>query len=227
MNTLLKLFCIAVIGAGFAVAQSVDLYITRSYDGNNYYGTAVMQVNMSTAPVCQEPSNPCARAIHTYRQTVTITSPSGRKTSCSFGPTQYPALTPVNLQCEASLSVYTAQGTPDLGDWSIEDQPSANCSIAGYFISPGTVVWFLTRFRLTTTYYAGCTGSKLVCNCQALACQSGIPTCTGGLIPNLGSSCQWIMKATYLAFITDSGFALCPLGAGTNVPLRVTGGPCS
>jgi hypothetical protein len=92
------------------------------------YVTGLMQVDMANAPVCEEPSNPCAKANHTYKQTVTITSPSGRTGSCSF-QSGYPALTAVNLQCEASLAIDGEDGT-----YTSSDDQQADCSVAGEFL---------------------------------------------------------------------------------------------
>src|ERR1017187_2089220 len=89
---------------GSGVGAMGNIYTTPSTDGTNMYVTGLMQVDMANAPVCEEPSNPCARANHTYTQTVKITSPSERTASCNF-QSVYPALTAVNLRCEASLAI--------------------------------------------------------------------------------------------------------------------------
>ena len=113
---------------GSGVGAMGNIYTTPSTDGTNMYVTGLMQVDMANAPVCEEPSNPCARANHTYTQTVKITSPSGRTASCNF-QSAYPALTAVNLRCEASLAI-DGQG----GTYTSSDDQQADCTIAGEFL---------------------------------------------------------------------------------------------
>src|ERR1022692_4077619 len=113
---------------GSGVGAMGNIYTTPSTDGTNMYVTGLMQVDMANAPVCEEPSNPCARANHTYTQTVKITSPSGRTASCNF-QSAYPALTAVNLRCEASLAIDGEDGT-----YTSSDDQQADCTIAGEFL---------------------------------------------------------------------------------------------
>lgn len=54
---------------GSGVGAMGNIYTTPSTDGTNMYVTGLMQVDMANAPVCEEPSNPCARANHTYLHT--------------------------------------------------------------------------------------------------------------------------------------------------------------
>src|ERR1022692_2375182 len=49
--------------------MQVDMAFAISTDGTNMYVTGLMQVDMANAPVCEEPSNPCARANDTYLHT--------------------------------------------------------------------------------------------------------------------------------------------------------------
>lgn len=219
----IKLCCFVVAAVGIAAAQ-VDVYTTPSSDSNNFYATSVLQVNMGASSFCQQFWSECSSATHTYSQTVTITSPSGRKGYCSFGPEQFSATTAVNLQCEASLSIYNSQGAADLGDWSIEDQPYANCSIAGTFLDP--VIWLLEHLRLATTYMTNCypTGS-ITCYCSATACTSGTPSCTGGWAVNPGPNCPRYVQVNFLVFdVPTLNTSLCSIGFAAP---SLGGGPCS
>jgi hypothetical protein len=93
MPATLRLWCVAVLCAGGALAQSVDIYTTPSTDGTNFYATGVMQVSMANTAFCQSHYAECASATHTYSQTVTATSPSGRTASCTF-QSKYPPTLP-------------------------------------------------------------------------------------------------------------------------------------
>jgi hypothetical protein len=212
-----KLLCIAATIVCGASGQLIDLYTTPSFDGSNVYATGVIQYGVS--PGCTM----CMIAYHTYADTITITSPSGRQASCNFNQGAA-ASQPQNLQCEASLGVDSAPGVADLGDWSIEAQPSVYCSIMGWLISQGTIIDIISHLGVTTTYYAGCSGTWYSCNCKWLACSSGIPTCQNtGVGLNLGS-CSPYMVATYLVFYIG-GVPICAPPVGT--ASGKSSGPCS
>jgi len=223
MTTFIKCCCIAVAAAGIAAAQSVDVYTTPSSDGTNYYATSYMQVSMASSPVCQEPSKPCAKAIHTYKQTVTITSPSGRKASCSFGPEQYSALTSVNLNCEASLPLDDSPGDPDLGEWTIEDQPYADCSLAGTFLNGAW--WSITNVWLGVTFFQNPTPTFYGCYYSQTACSSGTPSCGGGWGFQMFEGCPQFIAGTFLV-VSDSLLNLIICSFTITVPASGPG-PCS
>ena len=63
------------------------------------YVTGVMQIDMAETAFCHEHLALCTSATHTYTQTVTITSPSGRKGSCTFSQ-KYPAQQHHQLSCQ-------------------------------------------------------------------------------------------------------------------------------
>src|ERR1022692_3007699 len=141
---------------GSGVGAMGNIYTTPSTDGTNMYVTGLMQVDMANAPVCEEPSNPCARANHTYTQTVKITSPSGRTASCNF-QSAYPALTAVNLRCEASLAIDGEGGT----DTSSDDQ-QADCTIAGEFLYAVTPLQNPLIYSGLLQKGCGCGSSRLL-----------------------------------------------------------------
>jgi hypothetical protein len=86
-----------------------------------------MQIDMAESAFCQEHVALCTSAIHTYTQTVTITSPSGRTGSCTFS-SKYPAIDTEDLQCEATLAIDGESGT-----YSFADNQQAVCTISGRF----------------------------------------------------------------------------------------------
>jgi len=203
----------ALIGSG--VAQTIDLYTAPSYDGTSLHATGVMQYGV--LPGCTM----CSIAYHTYADTITITSASGRHASCNFN-TNAAASQAQNLRCETSLAA-----NADVGDWSVEAQPSVYCSMMGYLIDPHTVILILMHFGFTTTYYGDCSGSWYNCTCHWLACSSGVPTCWNtGVALNLGG-CSGFMKATYPVFYVGGlphGTPICgpPVGTTATGP-----GPCN
>ncbi len=223
MPTFVKCLCLSVAAAGIAAAQWVDVYTTPSSDGTNYYATSFMQVNMASAPVCEEPSNPCAKAIHTYKQTVTITSPSGRQASCSFCPDRYSALTAVNLNCEASLAIDDSPGDPELGEWTIEDQPDATCSIAGTFLD--AELWSISHVRIGVTFFQNPTPTSYGCYYTQTACSSGTPSCTGPWGFKLTGGCPEYLYSLFLVVYVDTlDLTICSpsISGATDGP-----GPCS
>ena len=126
----------AAASLGMVSAQSsqpvVDIYTTPSSNGTNVYVTGVMQIDMAESAFCQEHVALCTSAIHTYTQTVTIKSPSGRTGSCTFS-SKYPAIDTEDLQCEATLAI---EG--EIGLWPYADQQEAVCTIAGTFLDQDT-----------------------------------------------------------------------------------------
>ncbi len=149
MTIFLKCISFALIGIGVASAQQpfVDIYTNVSVDSDvtTSYATGVMQVDMANSSYCSIHPYLCTGATHTYTQTVTIKSPSGRTGSCGFN-SQYPAMTTVNLQCEAVLGF-----DGELGSYSVENLQRANCTIAGQFIY--SVFSGGVSFEYSTTAY--------------------------------------------------------------------------
>ena len=88
---------------------------------------------MAESAYCQEHLAQCTSATHTYTQTVTITSPSGRTASCDFSQ-KYPAIDTEDLSCEATLAI-DGEG----GVYSFADNQQAVCTIAGAFLAQETI----------------------------------------------------------------------------------------
>ena len=218
MTTFHKVLFLAMAAAGLAAAQSLDIYTNQSSDTNNLYATGVLQHSVS--PGC----NMCNVAWHTYAQAITIISPSGRQTSCNSSGS-YAASQAATVQCEASLSIYNASGAPDLGNWSIEDQPYAYCSLAGSFFPTDFAIWLMDHLRAPTTYFTNCyPEGNYACYCTGIACTSGIPSCTGGWALN-PSVCSKIIQATFLVFdVPNLGIELCTVSVASPA---LTPGPCT
>jgi len=75
-----RFFRCALVAAWAVVplaAQSVSIYLSSNDDGTYLTATGILQYSANNCSWC-------STAQHTYQQTVTITSPSGRTGSCSF-----------------------------------------------------------------------------------------------------------------------------------------------
>ena len=149
MPKLWKYVGLALVGGAAAAQQpTVDIYTNVSFDSQitTAYATGVMQVDMANIAYCNLHPYLCDGATHTYHQTVTIKSPSGRTGSCSFN-SQYPAMTPVNLQCEADLGI-----NGELGAFSLQTAQNASCTVAGTFLAS---LWngFFNFNNSVTEYY--------------------------------------------------------------------------
>src|SRR5947209_18061761 len=75
-----RFFRCALVAAWAVVpiaAQSVSIYLSSNDDGTYVTATGILQYSANNCSWC-------STAQHTYQQTVTITSPSGRTGSCSF-----------------------------------------------------------------------------------------------------------------------------------------------
>lgn len=134
MTGLLRCQMFAIISGTVAVAQqpTVDVYTNVSFDSGitTEYATAVMQVNMANIAFCQMNPYECSNAKHNYWETVTITSPGGRKSSCSVNEGNVPALDAANVQCPTQIAV-----GGELGNFSVQSNQNASCSIAGLFLA--------------------------------------------------------------------------------------------
>lgn len=106
-----------------ASAQSASAYTNTSADETTVYSTGVLQYDGADCGTC-------GSASHTYQQTVQITSPSGRTAGCTNGPLGAPGTTPVSMQCPAQIPI-----SQDYGDYTVEYDPYAFCSVAGIFLS--------------------------------------------------------------------------------------------
>ena len=113
---------IFVLTAFPVMAQSVALYENADYDGTYVTVTGILQY---TANNCSW----CSSASHTYQQTATITSPTGRIGSCSFYYSAG-AAQDQNMQCEA----YLLDNGED-GDYQIDDHPTIACTVVGTFLN--------------------------------------------------------------------------------------------
>ncbi len=165
----LRVLWLSALGAAFAAAQmppTVDIYTTPSSDGTNVYATGVMQVSSSSPNACGAQGQ-CPTIIHTYKQTVTITSPSGRTGSCSFN-FQQPSTSPFNGQCEAALAI-----SGETGDFTVQDNQIAICALVGEFLNG--VINFPIGISLTATNYKQSFASKSSC-VYSVDCDA-TPTC--------------------------------------------------
>jgi hypothetical protein len=189
--------------------QTIDVYQNDSTDGNFVYSTGVLQY--SPGSDC----NMCPHATHTYQGTVQITSPSGRRDSCSFY-NQGSASNSQNLQCEAALATNF-----EAGEYDTQFCPTAVCSLAGTFLN--TCLSGLQIFAVTySVKTANVTDSSGYCpqvnNCNPWC----IPKCSITQIKEgygPGVACH-----TFHETLTPVVFGVCTLG----VSAVATGpGPCT
>ncbi len=89
MNLILKLSSVFLIAVGFAAAQSAYLYVNTSSDGFNVFADGVVQSSSWTGSL---------GATHTYSQSLSVVSPSGRSNGCGFNY-PVPASQSVNYEC--------------------------------------------------------------------------------------------------------------------------------
>jgi hypothetical protein len=129
MSGFLRYSSLLFLTTGISLAQlpTVDIYTTPSSDGVNGYATGVMQVSSSNMEFCNAQN--CQRPTHTYTQTVTIKSPSGRSNSCTFNYS-YLANVQFNHQCEAALAI-----NGEYGDYPVQDEQLADCTFGGEFLN--------------------------------------------------------------------------------------------
>jgi hypothetical protein len=117
-------------------------------------------------------------AVHTYSQSVQITSPSGRVATCGFS-NPVPATQAVNYQCTAQLSTNNASGGFEAANYTISGFQKALCSEVGEFAyavlpSPIAIVFSTTAYKNGGAtsggwyYYSNCCGID-----------PGCPTCKG------------------------------------------------
>jgi hypothetical protein len=206
IKTIIGCAALSVTVCGQAV--TVDSYTTASSDESNIYGTGVIQANMTN--FCNSNPGACSHYSHLYAQTLTLTSPSGRVSSCNFSPSD-PASDPVDLSCETDLPF-----DDEIGNYTLQNQQSAHCTYAGTFFSSLTdlvlsVGYAVTYFQNPSTL-TGSTGTT--CYYANTACNPGTtPTCGGGwnLLPQVGSTCSQYAWTYFLTFTLESGAKVCSL----------------
>lgn len=153
MKTVLQCLCLIMPVVVPLTGQTpyVDTYtnITADSGVTTAYATGVMQVDMANTNYCQLQPWICDGAHHSYSQTVTITSPSGRTNSCSFN-SGYPAIETVSLQCTAELAL-----AGDYGTYSVQTNQIGTCTIAGLFLASVGQYFLSTGFSVTGYTNAG------------------------------------------------------------------------
>lgn len=189
---------------------SINLYWNSSSDGTNVYLTGELQY--SPGQSC----NMCSYAYHTYSQTLTITSPTGRN-AYNTNDLGSAASNSVDMEGEAVLSV-----GDDLGDYTFEFRPRAICSVVGLFLAavinpqpPITINQSYFGPPVLITYHPG--GSQ-TCEYQSIACTVGTPTCglpAHGLL--LTFSCPLVARARFFVINGTCTFALAADG-GNDAP---------
>jgi len=182
-------FCL-MLGTG--LAQSAYTYNNESSDGTNVYATGVIQSSAWYGAL---------DAVHTYSQSVRITSPSGRTNSCGFS-NPAPATQAVNYQCEAVLPVEDGSDY-ETGDYNIVGQQTAVCSQVGTFTNVPFQIPL--SIYLAQTYLQGGYAVSGGCYYPSLACSSGTPTCSEGWTLGFGSSCSYYAWAKCIVYKLGSG----------------------
>ena len=141
MLTNLSSLILCLMTVQVVAAQSAYLYTNISSDGSS----------VSVSGVIQSDSWPGSYgAIHTYSQTLRVSSPSGRSQTCSFND---PVLASqgVNLECVADLSSYDANGVFEQGPYYVSGQQQAQCNQVGTFAY--TPIKDSIPFRHIKAYY--------------------------------------------------------------------------
>jgi len=198
--------------AGLATAQtfSVDLYEDVSYDADTIYATGVLQG--TPQPGCAM----CASAYHTYQQTVTINSPTGRNSSCSFNYGN-PASSSVNYQCGTSMSI-----AGETGDFTATDTPTVYCSMFGLFVNASIPKVIKVAIGLTYSQSTQGTANPDGMCPQIDACTRGtVARChVSGVYEGFGNFCY---PYYFTPFVIINGSCYPPVG----VSLPAGGpGPC-
>ncbi len=123
MTTGLRTFILFLVSVGAVTAQSAYLYTNVASDG----------VFVSITGLVQSSSwGGSYGTVHTYSQSLSVSSPSGRSNSCSFY-NPVPASTNFSQQCEAQLSINDDSGIFEQGPYYISGEQRANCSQVGTF----------------------------------------------------------------------------------------------
>lgn len=189
-------FVLALVTVAASGQVTVDIYQSPSTDGSYVYSTGVLQYDPGSNCTM------CPSAYHTYQQTVTITSPSGRTSSCTFSDGSV-ATSSRNLQCEAALPINGEAGT-----YNMNDNPRVTCSIWGLFLNtnlPGNI-----HIGDAQTGYTNGLQTFYGCEYRSLACIPGTgAVCTGGLGFTLSPGCYDYFKAWYLTASVNGGLILC------------------
>lgn len=149
---------------------------------------------------------------HTWSQSITLYSPSGRANGCSFNdPT--PASQNVDLQCDATLPINGEEG-----DYYASGSQQAFCSEVGTFMYAS--IYVPSHVRLAISYWANPEPLENdECFYRDFVCTSGEPSCTGGVTLTFTQGCPAYIQAVH-AVLTEGGSSYCTLGVS-----RAASGP--
>jgi hypothetical protein len=165
IRPILRCFLFPAASAAASAQVELDIYASPSSDGTNAYAAGVLQYNPGSNCTM------CNSATHTYQQTVTITSPSGRFDSCGFQQ-QESAEYSQNLQCEAALPI-----NGEYGDYTTNDSPIVTCSVVGLVLNASIKIPIklgVSQCSFNSPNYTAPGGGyclyKVVANCPAKCC---------------------------------------------------------
>jgi hypothetical protein len=131
-------------------------------------------------------------SIHRYAVELRLTSPKGRVATATGN----------YLPGTVSSTAFPPIDMTDLSDYTISTTNHGYCTQAWVYF----IIAFLSvtgTFLLHETYYKQCYKGLVGCNCDALACTSGTPTCFIGVGLSLVSGdCPEVMHASYLVYTT-------------------------
>jgi len=154
MHRIVGISSLALMSVGAALAlqlPTVDTYTNISSDGINLYAVGIMQAASSNMEFCNAQN--CVSPTHTYTQSLTLKSPSGRTNSCSF---DYPisASQQFNGSCEGALAFSDEGGT-----WTVGGNQAAVCSFGGQFYNE-PITMNLPLMHIKAYYYYANSSSK-------------------------------------------------------------------